>query len=174
MIPGVVRDRLKPVRKWKAAYADSEDPGLFRKWLSMMLDPQRRYDLQEGYAESGIASFAGFFTYRYVFLFFDGLDCVRERPVAGLDFLKQMDREHNMLAATIRNEQLEDDLIDALTLCGVQLTPQQISDIREAEKTNTSSRRKDFGYYYDQATIDLVVERERFIIDKYGYEPPQI
>ena len=78
------------------------------------------------------------------------------------------------MAATIRNEQLEDDLIDALTLCGMQLTPQQISDIREAEKTNTSSRRKDLGYYYDQATVDLVIEREWFIIDKYGYEPPQV
>ena len=72
----------------------------------------------------------------------------------------------------IRNERLEEDLIGALDSCGVRLSENQRDRIRSSGRTNASSRKQNASYYYDDDTIALVYERERFIVDKFGYVPP--
>jgi hypothetical protein len=42
---------------------------------------------------------------------------------------------------------------------------------KEVGKTNVSERRP-ARYYYDDETMALVAGRERYLIEKYGYHPP--
>jgi len=42
------------------------------------------------------------------------------------------------------------------------------------EKTNTSSRKHGPEYYYDRKSEDLIAEREKLIIEKFGYVAPSL
>jgi hypothetical protein len=166
----------KPARRWRRTYQSPDQPQLFREWLHLMLDPARKYDLLEGYADTPISSYAGLLTYRYIFLFSRNAREMFTRPeaVQSLADLQAFDRQNNLLDHVIRNEALEDDLIQTLTACGVQLTDAQIQTIRQSGRTNASSRKRTLDYYYDQETLELVRSREQFIIDKHGYTTPTL
>ena len=55
-----------------------------------------------------------------------------------------------------------------------KITDQQKSDILSWPRTNPSSKRRGLEYYYDAETIDLVYQRDRLIVEKFGYEPPRL
>ena len=166
----------KPARRWRRTYQSSDQPQLFREWLHLMLDPKRKYDLLERYADTPISSYAGLLTYRYIFLFSRNARDLFTKPeaVQSLADLRAFDRQNNQLDHVIRNESLEDDLIQVLTACGAQLTEAQIQTIRQSGRTNASSRKRTLDYYYDQETLELVRSREQFIIDKYRYATPML
>ena len=76
----------------------------------------------------------------------------------------------------IRNETLEDDLIQALTAAGYNLTSAQSQKIYSGKqaKQNTSKHLPS-DFYYDKETIEPVGEKkERLIIKKYGYRLPAL
>lgn len=86
-----------------------------------------------------------------------------------------MDGTQNLLKGIVRNEFLEDDLVKVLGLAGYDLTQEQLDVIYAGKKKKTNiSKHKTVGFYYDQETIDLVREKDRFIIDKYQYSPPPL
>src|SRR6185436_16848599 len=59
----------RPTSMWLGVYTDSSDVESFRAWLRLMFDPKRSSDLGEGYGNSSLNKFAGFFTYRYLRLY---------------------------------------------------------------------------------------------------------
>jgi hypothetical protein len=164
----------KPTRAWARAYSDRERPELFREWLHMLLDPRRRADLPEGFGRSSLADFAGFYSYRYAYLFSRTVAPLYGGAIRDIDALREHDRRNNLLGHTIRNEQLEEDFIHVLRACGVELSDESTQQIRSAGRTNASSRRKNIGFYYDPQTADLVATRDALIIEKYGYTPPSL
>jgi hypothetical protein len=52
------------------------------------------------------------------------------------------------------------------------VSQEAVSKIESRPKTNTSSKKHGPGYYYDVETEKLVGNRDRFIIDKFGYLAP--
>ncbi len=167
------RETSKPVGAWKRTYADPRDQKLFREWLGLAFSPKRRYDFGEKYGSSAIASFAGLLTFRYTNLYSKDVSHLFSRNCTNdIEELVEFDKENNILDFVIRNESLERDLIEALRCAGYGLTDEQVDGIHAAEKTNISSR-EDVGYYYDEETVEMVMRMERFIIEKYGYVPPQ-
>jgi hypothetical protein len=155
-------------------YRNADDPALFRQWLRLMLDETRAYDLGELYGGSGICSFAGFYTHRYLWLYSRDLGPLLDSvSVRTLEQLRQYDAENNLLDAVIRNESLEDDLIHALSVAGCPLSAEQADRIRSGGRTNTS-KHKNVGSYYDRDTADLVARKEAFMIQKYRYTAPPI
>ncbi|HEX6293464.1 MAG TPA: hypothetical protein VFZ66_30060 [Herpetosiphonaceae bacterium] len=170
------QERQKPQRAWRNAYTSVDDPQVFREWLYLMFDADRKHDIGEGYGRTAISSFAGLLTFRYIYLYSRDIRELAQQPdlIRNLDDLRAFDRQNNVLDAIIRNEQLEDDLIDVLRQCGVNLTEAQIHAIRSAKKTNTSSRKRGVEYYYDRETLELVRSKDQFIIDKHGYAMPSL
>jgi hypothetical protein len=168
-------DAVKPVARWQQTYQDSNNPAMFREWLSMLLDARRRYDVGEGYAFSPVSEHAGLMTYRYFRLFTLGDAVFRDERLSTPEGLAEFDRDGNTASGMIRMESLEDDFIRILVDAGYTLSEEQVSEIRAraAAKTNVSSRRM-AGYYYDPDSIQLVAEREQYLIGKYGYEPPTL
>jgi hypothetical protein len=150
-------------------YADPDNAEHFRKWLKLVLtEGPHRALIEDGYAESPISAIGGLMTFRYFLLFVDGGVQVAE-SVNTLKKLQAVDKKNLFVKHIIRNERLAEDLIKAVEACGETLTPEQQTQIREAPRTNTSARKYGKEHYYDDETITLVSERERFIVDKFGY-----
>ena len=150
-------------------YADPDDAAHFRQWLKLVLtDGPHRALVEDGFAESPISAIAGLMTFRYFLLFVDGGVQVPE-TVNTVKKLQAHEKKHLFVKHIIRNESLAEDLIKAIEACGEPLTPEQQAQIREAPRTNTSSRKFGKEHYYDQECVDLVAEREKLIIEKFGY-----
>ena len=167
----IYKDTFKPRKDWLSCYENANDPELFKKWLYLMLSKERRYDIGEGYAFSQLSKCAGLMTYRYLRLFTLGDSIYKRNELSSLDAITSFDSENNISSGMVRNEALEHDLIIVLQKAGVSLSDENITFIKNQTKTNTSERNQT-NYYYDQATIDLVGDKEKFIIDKYNYKPP--
>ena len=170
-LTGFARELGKPIDRWQAMYESAESPELFREWLRLTLDHQHRFDFGEGYGFSSVSSFAGFLTFRYLRLHSRDLVVISSRGPTSLASLREVDAENSVLDHVIKTETLEDDLIQVLGACGYDLDDQQRHRILSAGKTNTSIHLP-MADYYDAETIDLVGDRERFIIEKYGYTSP--
>lgn len=172
----MLADTTKPVALWNEVYADSGNPELFRQWLKLMLDNNRRFDLGEGYGFSPLSAHSGVLTYRYFKLFTNlGAELYSLPELADASYLNEVWTQRAITNFVVRNEHLEADLIDALTSANIPLSDEQRLFILQGknEKTNTSSR-KSMDFYYDAESIELVKNKEAFIISRYGYEPPAI
>ncbi len=173
-VPRSPLPRRRRAQAWRACYANSGDPALFRAWLARVLDPAYRVDLGEGYARSAVWRAAGLMTYRYLRLYSRDLGPLASaRGPADLDALRAFAVEHTLLRAVVRTERLDDDLIAALDGAGYRLSPGQRALIRERarDRANRSAHRA-AAEYYDPASARLVAERERLLIERYGYRPP--
>lgn len=178
----LIENILKPINHWQRLYSNSKDPDLFREWLSLILDvdSNRKYCFGDGYAFSSISSFAGIYTYYYMHLFSYHLFDLFKGDIGDIDRLKSFDLESNILDEVIKIENLENDLIRILQKLDFKDTPELRADIRSFKpplfknsnsQSNSSSRIREVGYYYDEKTRDLVAKREEFIIKKYNYSP---
>lgn len=169
-------DSCKPVNQWQEVYRDSANPELFRKWLRLVLSHERRYDLGEGFGFSPVCSHSGLLTYRYLKLF-THLDqwLYSDKRLATKENLQGIYQSTVFVNRFIRNESLEQDLIEALECAGIQLTDSQKAFIAENrdKKTNTSQRMST-EFYYDKEAIDLIKDRESLVIALHGYEAPTI
>ena len=173
LFASLYHDALKPVELWQQAYKNSSDPELFRSWLRLLLDKKRRYDIGEGYGFSPISTSAGLLTYRYFRLFTVGNHVFSDKRLIDLDGIREFDREFNITSGIIRNESLEADFVRVLEEAGQPLSDDQINDIENRREVKTNiSERKSASYYYDDETIALVAERDRYLIEKYSYTPP--
>jgi len=171
----LVRELDRPVKTWRRLHSDHNNPKLFREWLKLALDSRRKCDFFRDYGQSSISSFAGILTYLYVFLFSNEIfNLYRKGSINNLDALRDFDAINNILYMVIRNENLKNDFILALAEARYRLSNEQIQRIRTSERTNASIRKRTLEYYYDHETIDLVRERDRFIVDKYGYVQPPL
>jgi hypothetical protein len=166
----------KPRDLWRATYNDSDDPHGFRTWIRLLLDPRRSDDLAEGYGRSSISRFAGLMTYRYQwFAARDPRAVDAAGTFADLDELRRFDAEQNVWNGAIRTESLEDDLLRVLEEAGYVLTEEQVRRIRDGAGTKTNtSRHRPSAFYYDAETARLVAERDRLIVEKYAYTPPNV
>lgn len=165
--------RLRPARKpeeWRRCYADPHNAAAFRDWLYMINDENYWHDFGEGYGESVISEHAGLFTYRFASLF-----CRHAQArIAGLDDIKAYIEKNCYIDRFIRTENLEDDLIAALEACNIRLDETQKCSIYSAKKTNASSRTHETAYYYDNAALELVRNREGAIIEMFSHVAPGI
>lgn len=167
----IIHDTVKPITQWKNSYQNSNNPGEFRRWLKLVLDGKRKYDIGEGYGFSPVSKIAGLMTYRYFRLFTLGDQIYKDKSLQTYAGLQMFDNKQNILRATIRNEHLEDDFIRVLDMAGHRLTPAQMQEVYDEKKTNVSSRNT-AAYYYDRETIDLVSFKDEYLLKKYGYVPP--
>lgn len=153
-------------------YADPENAEAFREWLRVVCSLQTRRVVEAGFAQSPISKLGGLMTFRYFHLFVRGADKIPESTTTQ-EALKAFESQNLLLQHIIRQDSLADDLAKALTACGVELTDAHRKLIYDTKPTNKSTRPRSFEHYYDAASVDLVARRERFIIDKFGYQRPR-
>ncbi len=161
--------------KWMDTYKNVNDAEAFRAWLYMMHDASYLGDIGEGYGECSVSRIAGLLTFRYLKLF-----CTKLGGLNNLDHLstfeelKKYENENCFIAHFIRNENLESDLLRGLEDFGAKIPSNKKSDILSRLKTNVSSRKHGPKYYYDSKSENLIAEREKLIIEKFGYVAPSL
>jgi hypothetical protein len=169
--PGMVgayaaRDR----KEWQELYADSGSAVAFRSWLTRVLSGGgKRFEVDD-YPYLPMRDVLGLYTYRFLRMSILRPVWRREAPrVRSMDDVARLYADHNIVDRYIRTEQLEEDLAEVLREVGLDgVTAEDLV----VPRRNASSRR-DVGHYHDAATIDLVAREERFLIDRFGYAPPE-
>jgi hypothetical protein len=166
----VLPDNFSPERAKTYWYADPDNAEAFREWLQAVLAVQPlRKVLESGYGKSPISKAGGLMTFRYFTLCTKNGENV-DKAVSTLEALRNYDKEHCFIDYFVRNESLADDLVKAIEGCGVELDDEKKKMILEAKRTNASSRPHGPDHYYDDASVQLVARREKFIIEKFGYK----
>jgi len=158
----------KAPERWQACYADVNSPACFQRWLAQMHSADHWPDFAPGYGKQPLSRFAGFMTFRFLTLYCDK----PPKPLTSMEALRQHVQTRSYISHYIRNERLEDDFIAVLAACGQPLNDVQQADVRGAGRTNTSARRADITSYHTAETVALITERERLIIELFGYQPP--
>ena len=187
----IINNIGKPIKEYQDLYSDSRDPQKFRAWLKIILGDYAavKYSFGDGYAFSPINSYAGLYTYYYLRLFSRNLSSIYSENLSDKEKLEIFDRNNNALSDVIRVENLEKDIISILKKLEYDLDESKLEIIRtfkpawhtnksnkpdSSAKVNSSKRVKSLEYYYDRETISLVAEKEKLIIQKYGYNAPEI
>lgn len=173
-IVSLYHDLVKPVSLWQNTYLDAANPERFQDWLKLLLDSKRRYDVGEGFGFSPLSQHCGLMTYRYFRLYTLGDVVFSDKGLNAPSYIDEFDQKYNITGIVIRNESLESDFIEAKKMAGYTLSDKDVASVlnKELGKTNTSER-KSTAHYYDDETLSLVAEREKYIIEKYNYEAPQ-
>jgi hypothetical protein len=170
-----VRDELtRDVHVWRKAYDRVDNVAAFRSWMRLMHDPRNALSLGEGYADTLLAERFGFMTHRYLVLCCQRLQELTVPGATGsYEDLRRFDQRNCYIQYFVRQERLEQSLCDALEQIR-PLTTAERDIIYGAKKTNKSERTLTLRDYYDRETVELVHQRDRLIVEKFGYQPPQV
>jgi hypothetical protein len=163
-------------RRWAAAYSSDADPACFRAWLRAILDPTRAQELGEGFAASSMSAHAGIYSYRYCLLHVANSRMGSAHPQAGhSDALLEWVERDCLLDGSIRIEHMADDMLQVLSRAGYQLTADQRSRVREeaGTRSNQTGGGDKAAHFYNRRARDLVSERDRMIIERHRYQPPE-
>jgi hypothetical protein len=151
---------------WKGLYSDPKNEANFRAWLKLVLGAEGQHIAKEGYSVSPVKNVIGFMTFRFLAMTTaydkwndEGSQCrTYEELTAFAD-------KHTIISRALRMEALNEELLQLLQSMGKAIT---MEDLEALGKTNASSHRK-YDTYYDDETYRLVAERDRFVIERYGY-----
>ena len=167
---------------WAGTYAATGDVAgdavLFRRWLVAILTGPGAGHLPGLYPALPMCGAVGFLSYRVLELFTDwrvwrGARRRIATPGAALDFYHR----HGIVDAVLRTERIEADLADLLgRVAGARsggagpLAAAGV-DVAGAARANRS-RRGRHAAYYDAETVALVAEKDRLVVETFGYAPP--
>lgn len=161
----VKADLCKDPADWCELYSDSDDPKLFRKWLKLVLGGQHGLYLEDGYPFLPMADECGFLTFRFLRLFTDFPQWKRHlRKLKTRTEIDAFYEKYRLTDEFIRMEKLEMDLAEILRELGISIDDSFLN----VRKTNTS-KRKEYGHYYDDETRELVSIKDGIICDLFGY-----
>lgn len=165
-------ENMGPERATSVWYADADNVENFREWLRVVCALQTRRAVDAEYAKSPIGKIAGLMTYRYFSIYVRGTE---QMPVTigTQEGLRSFEREHLMLDHVIRQDSLTEDLVQALGQAGFELGDEPRKMIYDAKPAGRSSG-LGIDRFYDAASLDLVARREKFIIERFGYQRPHI
>lgn len=154
-------------------YADDDNVAAFREWLRVVCALQTRRVVEMGFAQSPISKIGGLMTYRYFHLYVRGAASMPV-TVGTQEGLRSFETQHLVLDHIIRQDSLTEDLVQALEQCGVALSDAQRKLIYDAKPTGKAARSAGIERFYDAASVDLVARREKFIIERFGYQRPHV
>lgn len=162
----------KNIPSWRYLYRSCDDVQLFRDWLKRIHNPANSRFLGEGYGRTVLPDFYGFMTYRYLRLTnLNFKKYKRNKALCNYSNLIQFDLVNCYIDYFIRQESLEEDLCYILEKF-IPVTETERDVIFDLRKTNASKREYDLTEYYDDESIDLVMNRDSLIIKKFNYSPP--
>jgi hypothetical protein len=164
----------KDLSLWRSVYGKADNVQLFRQWLKLIHSPQNASLLGEGYGSTGISEFCGFMSYRYLDLCCSGFSIITtQEKIFDYDELVIFEKNNCYIDFFIRQECLEDNFFEAVKRIKPLLREEK-EVVLKAKQVNKSQRLLSISDYYDKESIDLIYKRDRLVVDKFGYTPPQI
>lgn len=166
---------FKDSKLWRGCYSDVNNPECFKTWLTVINDSKYLLELPEFLAFSPTSSFLGLYTYRYLRLFCKNSYLIMNNVVRTYNQILEYEAENNYINFFIKTESLNNDLIEALELCNVNVDSSLKKKIFGFPKTNQSSKSidlKNYHEYYEPSLCKLIQERDKLIINKFSYHFP--
>lgn len=154
---------FKSSAQWISVYENAENPELFRNWLKMILQTNRK-DIHE-YKRLNENVKIGLLTTRYLHLYNHDFH-KKAIELTHFDDIVNFDKIHNFLDVVLYNETLDADLFSLLTKLNID--QEILHQLITAPRTN-ASKRKSYQDYYNTETINLVSSMDRLIIEKHNY-----
>lgn len=173
----LIKDSLKwfleDIDSWRSVYDKKQNVESFRKWLKLVHDPANSHLIQDRYGNKAIKDICGYMTYRYLYISCKNAEGLNKPEIiSSYSDVVDFESRNCYIDYFIRQESLEDDFCHFIENYHAQtLTDEEKSFIYGKRKTNTSKRGLNISDYYDETSINLVYERDRLIIDKFGYTP---
>lgn len=107
----------------------------------------------------------GFFTYRYIYMFFhDYMQIFNQDGAFNHDKMISVDN-------ILKTEELPNNIINLFGRNGIAISPEDKKYWRTRPKRN-ATQHKPYHSYYDKELIELVRHKDRLIIGQYGYKFP--
>jgi hypothetical protein len=161
---------------WIESYRDPEakDVDAFRLWLRLMCTPeQTQTAFPQHFGRSDLRRYAGYYTYRFATLFCRNRRQVhRPSGLADYEALEAFIEEHYYITHMVHTENMANELEAALLDIGVDLSTEQKEMIHSTPPTNRSHRSLPREAFYDDELRDLVSDRDRMIIERFGFNYP--
>jgi len=154
-------------------YADDNNVEAFREWLRVVCSMQTRRAVEPGFAQSPISKVGGLMTYRYFHLYVRGAEHIPV-TIGTQEGLRTFEAQHLVAKHIIRQDSLTEDLVQALEHIGVSLTDAQRKMIYDAKPSGKAAKSLGIERFYDEASLELVARREKFIVDRFGYQRPHV
>jgi hypothetical protein len=152
---------------WQSLYSDPNNEANFREWLRLILEFEGLHIGSQGYASSPVKNAVGLMTYLFLALTTNYAEWMRTgRKCRTYDEVSVFADKYGIVNQVLRAETLNEDLFNLLKATGADVSRQEAA---EWGKFNTSSRRV-HSEYYDEETCRLVLQRDRFIVDRFRYE----
>lgn len=159
----------------KVQYYGDDAPENFRAWLAKILDPGSATLLSGPYSRGPLPAYAGFYTYRFCNMFCHGTERLVGRSLRDLDALQSWEEEMCYVASFIQTRNLVPELIQALAACGAVDDATAALDRVGGTRHNVSvGSEKRIREFYTPELVSAVAERDRLIIEKFGYEEPAL
>ena len=157
---------------WRSVYDDTRNIYSFRRWLKMIHNPNNSIFIGENYHRTVIPFFCGLMTYRHLYLCCRNIQMLlTPSKIVNFDDLQKFYNQNYYINFTIHQEYLNEELQTVIENIRPLKSYEKLL-INNSTKTNTSKREYSLTEYYDNETCDLVGNRDRMIIDKFGYSPP--
>ncbi|MHA7865467.1 hypothetical protein [Flagellimonas marinaquae] len=150
---------------WMQLYSDPTNYTNFALWLKLILwlnvNPS-----DQGFISKTPSYSMGLFTKRYLRLY-----TINGAPLhlSSFDELYDYDKKNNVIDFFIRTEFMTDDLQQFLKKVGHDSYGLDALLSVQGERTNASSRDRDYRKYYNDDTAALVETYDRLVIKKHGY-----
>ena len=174
MYPCLLHELSRDANLWRDVYDRSDNVESFRKWLNLMHSPKNSIFLGEKYGDTAVTNFCGFMTYRYLYLCCQNVrELYKFGSISNYTDLVEFEKSNCYIDFFIRQESLESDLCEAVEKVR-PLKQKEKEFIYGAKKANTSKRSLLISDYYDNKSIEIIRSRDRLLIDKFNYSPPQI
>lgn len=166
----VLPDELSAERAKTFWYSDPENVEAFREWLRVACSLQTRRTVDPNMAKSPIGKIAGLMTYRYFCLYVRGTSDIPV-TIGTQEGLRAFEASNSVVHHVIRQDSVTEDLIKALDRSGIALSDEQRKMIYDTKASGRPARTERF---YDEASVELVARREKFIIERFGYQRPHV
>jgi len=153
-------------KKWHAVYADVRDPKLFRRWLHYLL-VQYPYELPEGMGQWAGRHELGLMSYRFGLIYCHTF-AERHSQLCDLSRFRSFADKARQPHIWLRKERLNEDTAHLARRLGAR--EDHIALIWKLNRQSTNASQRD-GYraYYDEASAELVAQRERYLIERFDY-----
>ncbi|MEK8030660.1 hypothetical protein AACH06_07455 [Ideonella sp. DXS29W] len=166
----VLPDDLSAHRATSFWYADPDNVEAFREWLRVVCSLQTRRAVDPSMAKSPIGKIGGLMTYRYFLLYVRGAG---QMPVTigTQEGLRAFEASNAFVHHVVRHDSLTEDLVMALERSNISLSDEHRKMIYDTKAAGRPSRIERF---YDESSMELVARREKFIIERFGYQRPHV
>lgn len=166
-------EEMGPDRARDFWYADGSNVQAFREWLRVVCALPMRRVIEPGFANSPISKIGGLMTYRYFHLYVRGAATIPV-TIGTQEGLRSFEAQHLVLDHIIRQDSLTEDLVQALERSDIPLSDAQRKLVYDAKPAGKAARSAGIERFYDAASADMVARREKFIIDRFGYQRPHV